>query len=449
MFILFTKEVPYQEKINFIIYIFSRLTLNLGSLIYTFAVSYSILYFTGSALYFAINLAITSVVMTLVLPLSGVMSDLGNKRKIIISGEVILTLIMAGFLVFTYFNGFNIFAIYIISFLTALVNPFVSNTFQTSMTEMFHKERIQKVMGYVSAIMSSAIIIGPAIGGVLFGLFDFYIMILIFTITYAISTLLDFFIKFDLYYDPENYVLVNSSQPETASVFGKFKHDVWQGIEYIKNSYVFLRVFIMAAFINFFASLMGIYPEKAMITELKFSPETVGIINAFDGFGVLIAGIVIGSVKQFKNPVGLMKISLILWTFTIPLYLLPLYTSMADTYSIAFFAAMGFAIAVMLQVINVPLFTFVQLTVPQHIKGRVFSAIGLFASSIAPIGTLLYGFAYDYLPFLLIHSISFTALIIIIFTFLNSRVIDESKADVSKVAEELELSKTVHENTGI
>src|SRR5699024_9294830 len=419
--------------------------LNLGSLIYTFAVSYSILYFTGSALYFAINLAITSVVMTLMLPLSGVMSDLGNKRKIIISGEIILTLIMAVLLIFTYFNGFNIFAIYITSSLTALVNPFVSNTFQTSMTEMFHKERIQKVMGYVSAIMSSAIIIGPAIGGVLFGLFDFYIMILIFTITYAISTLLDFFIKFDLYYDPENYVLVNSSQPETASVFGKFKHDVWQGIEYIKNSYVFLRVFIMSAFINFFASLMGIYPEKAMITELKFSPETVDIINAFDGFGVLIAGIVIGSVKQFKNPVGLMKISLILWTFTIPLYLLPLYTSMADTYSIAFFAAMGFTIAVMLQVINVPLFTFVHLTVPQHIKGRVFSAIGLFAFSIALIGTLLYGFAYDYLPFWLIHSISFTALIIIIFTFLNSRVIDESKEDVSKAAEELELSKTVHE----
>ena len=213
---LFSREVPHKEKLNFIIYIFSRLTLNLGSLIYTFAVSYSILYFTGSALYFAINLAITSVVMTLMLPLSGVMSDLGNKRKIIISGEIILTLIMAGLLIFTYFNGFNLFAIYITSFLTALVNPFVSNSFQTSMTEMFHKERIQKVMGYVSAIMSSAIIIGPAMGGVLFGLFDFYIMILIFTITYAVSTLLDFFIKFDLYYNPEDYVLNDTTLPETA-----------------------------------------------------------------------------------------------------------------------------------------------------------------------------------------------------------------------------------------
>ena len=345
---LFAKEVPYREKLNFIVYIFSRLTLNLGSLIYTFAVSYSILYFTGSALYFAINLAISSVVMTLMLPLSGVMSDLGNKRRIIISGEIILTFIMAGLLIFTYFNGFNLFAIYITSFLAALVNPFVSNSFQTSMTEMFHKERIQKVMGYVSAILSSAVIIGPAMGGVLFGLFDFYIMILIFTITYAISTLLDFFIKFDLYYEPVNYALNDTAAPVAASALGKFKHDVLQGINYIKNSYVFLRVFMMAAFINFFASLMGIYPEKAMITELKFSPETVGIINAFDGVGVLIAGIVIGSVKQFKNPVGLMKYSLLLWTFTIPLYLLPLYTNMPEIYSIVFFAAMGFSVAAML-----------------------------------------------------------------------------------------------------
>lgn len=446
---LFAKEVPYREKLNFIVYIFSRLTLNLGSLIYTFAVSYSILYFTGSALYFAINLAISSVVMTLMLPLSGVMSDLGNKRRIIISGEIILTFIMAGLLIFTYFNGFNLFAIYITSFLAALVNPFVSNSFQTSMTEMFHKERIQKVMGYVSAILSSAVIIGPAMGGVLFGLFDFYIMILIFTITYAISTLLDFFIKFDLYYEPVNYALNDTAAPVAASALGKFKHDVLQGINYIKNSYVFLRVFMMAAFINFFASLMGIYPEKAMITELKFSPETVGIINAFDGVGVLIAGIVIGSVKQFKNPVGLMKNSLMIWTFTIPLYILPLYTNMSDIYSILFFAVMGFSVAVLIQVINVPFFTYVQLTVPQYIKGRVFSAIGLFASSIAPVGTLLYGFAYDYIPFWIIHSISFIALIAITLIFLNSRVIEESRANVAQISKELEDAVSLNENTDI
>lgn len=439
---MFSKGVPHQERLNFIIYIFSRLTLNLGSLIYTFAVSYSILYFTGSALYFAINLAISSIVMTLMLPFSGVISDLGNKRKNIINGEIILTLIMGGLLVFTYFYGFSLIAIYITSFLSALVNPFVSNSFQTSMTEMFHKERIQKVMGYVSAIMSSAIIIGPAIGGVLFGLFDFYIMILIFFITYAISTILDFFIKFDLYYDAENYELNNINTLETSTILGKFKHDVWQGVDYIKNSYVFLRVFLMAAFINFFASLLAIYPEKAMIVELGFAAETVGVINSFDGVGILIAGLVIGSVKQFKNPVGLSKISLLIWTIAIPLYLLPIYADISHLASIVFFAAMGFTVAILIQVVNVPFFTYVQLTVPQHIKGRVFAAIGLFASSIAPLGTLLYGFAYDYIPFWIIHGLSFIALVTITLIFLNKRVVEESKADLVEIYKNIEDEKT-------
>lgn len=110
---------------------------------------------------------------------------------------------------------------------------------------------------------------------------------------------------------------------------------------------------------------------------------------------------------------------------------------------------MGFSIAVMLQVINVPLFTYVQLTVPQHVKGRVFSAMGLFASSIVPAGTLLYGFAYDYIPFWIIHGLSFAALIAVTLIFLNKRVISESKADVLKISAELETSKDSHENAHI
>ena len=131
------------------------------------------------------------------------------------------------------------------------------------------------------------------------------------------------------------------------------------------------------------------------------------------------------------------------------MYILPLYTNMSDIYSILFFAVMGFSVAVLIQVINVPFFTYVQLTVPQHVKGRVFSAISMFAMSIAPAGTLLYGFAYDYIPFWIIHSISFIALIAITLIFLNSRVIEESRADVAQISKELEDAVSLNENTDI
>lgn len=83
------------------------------------------------------------------------------------------------------------------------------------------------------------------------------------------------------------------------------------------------------------------------------------------------------------------------------------------------------------------------MTVPQHIKGRVFSAIGLFASSIVPFGTLMYGFAYDYVPFWIIHGVSFIALVVITLIFLNKRVVEESKADVQKISAEIE-SENAH-----
>ena len=65
------------------------------------------------------------------------------------------------------------------------------------------------------------------------------------------------------------------------------------------------------------------------------------------------------------------------------------------------------------------------------------------------LGTLLYGFAYDNLPYWIIHSISFIALITVTLTFFNNRVIEESKADVIKVSKEIDISNDLHENANI
>lgn len=83
------------------------------------------------------------------------------------------------------------------------------------MTELFHKNRIQKVMGYVSAILSTAVIAGPILGGILFGLLSFNQIIFIYLILFGISSVLDFLLKFDLYLEPENYKedIVESQKP--------------------------------------------------------------------------------------------------------------------------------------------------------------------------------------------------------------------------------------------
>ncbi|WP_052255847.1 MFS transporter [Salinicoccus sp. YB14-2] len=431
---LLNKDVPYAEKLNFIIYLVSRLMTNLGNLVYMFAVSYSILYTTGSAFYFSINLALMTLVSLLLLPFSGWLSDVWNKRTLIISGEVMMTFIIGGLLIYSYLYGFNLIAIYVTTVLTSFINPFISNAYQAAMTEMFHAERIQKVMGYTSSIMSSAVILGPALGGVLFGLFDFYIMILVFFIAYLISAVLDFFVKFKLYYDEKNYESEEILGEAALSKASKFKKDISKGFVYIWDSTILKRVFIMAAIINFFTALLAIYPEKMMIVELGFNPEAVGVINSFDGVGALIAGAVLGTIKQINSPIRVMKIGLQLLSVMFLIFLLPIYVSMPQFGTMIFFASMGFIIAVLVQVINVPFFTYMQVITPQNIKGRVFSVVSIFAMSIQPLGTLLYGVLYDVIPYWIIHVVSFL--------LLSAAVIVSIKEDTIKRAKNQFIAKT-------
>lgn len=433
---LLNKEVPYTEKLNFIIYLLSRLMTNLGNIVYMFAVSYSILYTTGSAFYFSINLALMTLVSLLLLPFSGWLSDVWDKRTLIISGEIMMTIIIGGLLVYSYFYGFNLIAIYMTTVLTSLINPFISNAFQAVMTEMFHADRIQKVMGYTSSIMSSAVILGPAIGGVLFGLFDFYVMILVFFIAYFISAVLDFFVKFKLYYDEKNYESEDELGEAALSKTAKFKKDISKGFVYIWDSTILKRVFIMAAIINFFTALLAIYPEKVMIVELGFNPEAVGVINAFDGVGALVAGAVLGTIKQINSPIRVMKAGLQLLSLMFLLFLLPIYVDMPQLAMMIFFAAMGFSIAVLVQVINVPFLTYMQVITPQNIKGRVFSVISIFAMSIQPLGTLLYGILYDFMPYWIIHVVSFILLLAAVVISIREDTIEGAKQQfIAKTAE--------------
>lgn len=343
---LLNKDVPYEEKVNFTIYLISRLMTNLGNIVYMFAVSYSILYTTGSAFYFS--------------------------------------------------------------------------------------------------IMSSAVILGPALGGVLFGLFDFYVMIFVFFIAYFISAVLDFFVKFKLYYDEKNYIAEEDLGEAALTKANKFKKDISKGFVYIWDSTILKRVFIMAAIINFFTALLAIYPEKVMIVELEkvmivelgFDPETVGVINAFDGVGALVAGAVLGTIKQINSPIRVMKAGLQLLAVTFILFLLPIYVSTPQFGTMIFFAAMGFTIAVLVQVINVPFLTYMQVITPQNIKGRVFSVISIFAMSIQPLGTLLYGILYDIIPYWIIHVVSFILLLAAVVISIKEDTIEGAKQQfIAKTAE--------------
>lgn len=420
---VFNSQLPLRERINFVIYAMSRFILSVGNYVYLFAVSYYIMYETGSALYFSINMAISVIVTLILLPFSGVLSDLGNKRTIIISGEVMNSLVIFGLFLYTIIYDINLIAIYIVTFLTSMVEPFVSNAFQTAITELFHKDRIQQVMGYTSAILSSTVILGPILGGVLFGLLSFQQIILIFLVAFVLSALLDFFLKFDLYYDEAAYKENHSDTSGTA----RFKRDISEGFIFIARNRVFKSLLIIAALVNFMSGVISIFPEKMMIYELSFQPETVGIVNAIAGVGVLIGGLTVARMKNIESPLRFIKKGFLIFAVLIVLYLLPLYMDVGPVLLVLTIGSIGIAITLTSQLINIPMNLFVQLVTPQHIKGRVFSTISLCAMSIMPVGTIFYGYMYDLELYWIVNTVSALLIIGIVLILYSEKLIRISK----------------------
>ncbi|MCD2138456.1 MFS transporter [Salinicoccus halitifaciens] len=418
----FTEKMPFREKQNFAVYLFSRMMLGIGDYVYLFAVSYFILYETGSSLYFSINLAISILVSVILLPFSGLLSDRGNKRRIVITGEVMFTLVLFGLFIYSYFVGISLPAIYTATFLMSLISPFIENALQASMTELFHKDRIQKIMGYVSAMLSASIIAGPVLGGILFGLFSFYQIILVYLMLFMISTIMDFLLKFNLYFDSKNY---EEEAADGRTVSG-FKKDITEGLNFIRKNDVLKRVLIMAAFINFVGATLSILPEKMMITELNFEPALVGYANACLGAGMIIGGLLLGSAKKMKNPLAIEKKGLIFLAVLTMLYPLPIYLGMSVVPNFIYVGLLGFMLAVSLQFINIPFGIYLQLIVPQKIKGRVLSTMALVASSLMPLGTIIYGVLYDLGGYWIINLTSGGSIAVITVLLLNKEILKKS-----------------------
>lgn len=443
---IFDQKIPLQERMNFLVYSLSRFILSVGSYVYLFAVSYYIMYETGSALYFSINMAISLIVTVALLPFSGLLSDLGDKRRIIILGETLNTLVILGLFVYTIFFDLNLMAIYLVTFLNSLIEPFVSNSFQTSITELFHKDRVQKVMGYTSAILSTTVILGPILGGILFGMLSFNHIILIFLIGFFLSTILDFLLKFDLYYEKNLY---EKEEDNDEAGFKKFKKDISVGFAFIFRSSVFKSILLIGALVNFITGIVSIFPEKMMIYELGFEPETVGIVNSVAGVGVLIGGITVARFKQFNNPFIIMKRGFLSMAVLSILYLSPLYIGSEMLTDIILIGLIGMGMALAIQFINVPLGIFMQLVIPQQIKGRVISTISLLFMSTMPLGTIVYGYLYDlefYWAVNLLTSVIITSVTVI---FFNKNLMRESKAMYMEAkAEEIEKNSELIDTDG-
>lgn len=399
---------------NYFIYIFSTIVVSLGGTVYTFAISYFILQETGSSVYFSINTAILSIGAIISLPISGVFVDSVNRKKIVITFEALSALTLLFLAVYISFFGFNIYVLFFITAIRSIISPVISNAFEASLTQLFDKENIQKTIGKISTYRMTILLLGPVIAGVIYGFLSLEYMIFLFLAMQLISLFSNVFLEFS------EVTLEESTSVKLESWFESFGSRLTAGYKYVFNSHTLKQLLILSAIINAVgAASFGILPDTIMIKELHFEPYQVGVVSAIFGIGSLIGSLILSRVK-IKNPFKIVKYAFIIVSILLLGFTLPVYYEMNTDLSLIYIAFVGLSMALVFQFVSIPMSSFMQKTIPDDYKGRVFSINGTLSMVLMPIGTLIYGFLYQlgiYFPVNLFSS--FVILVTVLLTLNN------------------------------
>lgn len=157
-------------KKKFIIIFGGQVASILTSSIIQFTIIWYLTFTTESATVLAISTIVSIMPQVLIGPFAGVVVDRLDRKKIMIlaDGVIAIATLLLGIMFFT--GTVNLAAIYIIIAIRAIGSAFHAPSFQASIPLLAPEDKIVKIAGINQTISASCNIIGPIVGGILFGI---------------------------------------------------------------------------------------------------------------------------------------------------------------------------------------------------------------------------------------------------------------------------------------
>ena len=237
-------------------------------------------------------------------------------------------------------------------------------------------------------VATLANLLGPALGGVIFGLWGLGPILTIGGVCFFCSAVMELFIR-----------IPYEKRPRSAGVLATVGQDLGESWRYIsKERPVFLQVTLVLSAFNLILSAVMIVGIPAIVAQvLHRSDAYLGLTQAVMAFGGLLGGMLAGVLGAKLKPrhgsvcllacagmAGLMGLAV-----------LPGMPAAVSYWGITLLSMLAMASAMLFTVV---LLTLVQAQVPGQLLGKVIACIQAVANCASPLGQAGYGVLFDRLP---------------------------------------------------
>lgn len=369
---LFTKD--------FTLVIIGQIISLFGNTILRFALPLYLLRETDSVALFGLVSALSFIPMIIMSLIGGVVADRKNKRNIMVILDFLTAITVLVYVLFYKNISFVPFLIFILMILYGIQGTY-QPAVQASIPLLLNRDKIMQGNSIINLVNSLANLIGPAIGGILFGIYGIMPILIVSIICFVFSAIIEIFIKIPF-----------DKSKSCDSIFSIIKDDMILSINFIlkEKSILGKAILIISAFNLFLTSMLIVGMPSIIIKTLNLSDELYGIAQGVLAMGSIMGGIITGILSKKLNIKNLHYL-LIACTFSIiPMVLVLLYTR-APLFTYVVISAMGFFIMIFATMFSIQMMTFIQMQTPPEIVGKVISCLLGVSLCAMPIGQALYG----------------------------------------------------------
>jgi MFS family permease len=347
-----------------------------GTWMQTIAQAILVLQITDSKIALGTVTMLQFLPITLLVLFAGMLADRVPKRELIIATRVLAMLQAAAITVLVWSGSIELWHIYVLALVLGVANAFEQPTRQAFVVEMVGRDDLMNAVALNSGMFNGARLIGPAIGGLVIAAFGLKWAFLFNAISF-IPTILAL-------------TMMDASKlhgQARVSGAGNPLSELFAGVSYVFRTPAALVVIIIMSAIGTFGINFTVMLPLIARYVLDRGSAGLGFMTAAVGLGALVAALTLAS----RTDVTRRTLFAGGAAFGVLLALIAVSEWYAAT--LLLLVLLGVAHTTFASTANVSL----QLTAPDHLRGRVMSLYMLLIAGSTPIGGYLTGLMAQFL----------------------------------------------------
>ena len=386
------KTDSYFEKTgltgrNFILVVIGQIISLFGNAIIRFALPLYILDQSGSAALFGMVSAFSFLPMIIMSPIGGIIADRVNKQKIMVALDFITCGLILAFLLLS--GSFNILMLVIVVMMALYgIQGAYTPAVQASIPLLIREEQIMPANAVINLVSSFSGLLGPVIGGMLYGIYGLTPIVTVGCICFAFSAVMELFIK-----------IPHEKKRERVGVLKIVSGDLKESMSFmVKEKPIMLKVIAIVFLFNMtFSSLITIGVPVLITQTLGMSSKLYGITEGIMAAGGLVGGVMVGVLSKKMNTKNSYRILVLCAMCLIPIGISLLVGAPAFV-SYIIITAMIFIAMGLTTIFSVQMLSYVQIETPVKIVGKVISTLMALSMCAQPLGQSIYGLLFERIP---------------------------------------------------